>query len=568
MEQLYSGNNLNTTGHTLVEIQGQRSGCTPLSGCTGTTWALLASWIVNPYPVLTSTLTPPAICSGSVFSYTPASGTAGTSFGWTRATVAGITPAGPTSGTGNPNETLTNTTVSPLTVRYVYTLTANSCTNPATYNVDVVVNPTPTLTSTLTPPAICSGSVFSYTPASGTAGTSFGWTRATVAGITPAGPTSGTGNPNETLTNTTVSPLTVRYVYTLTANSCTNPATYNVDVVVNPTPTLTSTLTPPAICSGSVFSYTPASGTAGTSFGWTRATVAGITPAGPTSGTGNPNETLTNTTVSPLTVRYVYTLTANSCTNPATYNVDVVVNPTPTLTSTLTPPAICSGSVFSYTPASGTAGTSFGWTRATVAGITPAGPTSGTGNPNETLTNTTVSPLTVRYVYTLTANSCTNPATYNVDVVVNPTPTLTSTLTPPAICSGSVFSYTPASGTAGTSFGWTRATVAGITPAGPTSGTGNPNETLTNTTVSPLTVRYVYTLTANSCTNPATYNVDVVVNPTTNADQYAYTTGYMQRIGLQLYTGKRNGRNQLRVDQGNGSRNNTCRPDLRNRQSE
>ena len=470
--------------------------------------------VVNPTPTLTSTLTPPAICSGSVFSYTPASGTAGTSFGWTRATVAGITPAGPTSGTGNPNETLTNTTVSPLTVRYVYTLTANSCTNPATYNVDVVVNPTPTLTSTLTPPAICSGSVFSYTPASGTAGTSFGWTRATVAGITPAGPTSGTGNPNETLTNTTVSPLTVRYVYTLTANSCTNPATYNVDVVVNPTPTLTSTLTPPAICSGSVFSYTPASGTAGTSFGWTRATVAGITPAGPTSGTGNPNETLTNTTVSPLTVRYVYTLTANSCTNPATYNVDVVVNPTPTLTSTLTPPAICSGSVFSYTPSSGTAGTSFGWTRATVAGITPAGPTSGTGNPNETLTNTTVSPLTVRYVYTLTANSCTNPATYNVDVVVNPTPTLTSTLTPPAICSGSVFSYTPSSGTAGTSFGWTRATVAGITPAGPTSGTGNPNETLTNTTVSPLTVRYVYTLTANSCTNPATYNVDVVVNPT------------------------------------------------------
>ncbi len=508
------GSNINTTGHVLVEIQGSRSGCTSLSGCTGTAWALLASWIVNPYPVLTSTLTPPAICSGSVFSYTPASGTGGTSFGWTRATVAGITPAGPTSGSGNPNETLTNTTTAPLTVRYVYTLAANSCTNPATYNVDVVVNPMATLTSTLTPPAICSGSVFSYTPASGTGGTSFGWTRATVAGITPAGPTSGTGNPNETLTNTTVSPLTVRYVYTLTANSCTNPATYNVDVVVNPTPTLTSTPTPPAICSGSVFSYTPASGTGGTSFGWTRATVAGITPAGPTSGTGNPNETLTNTTTAPLTVRYVYTLAANSCTNPATYNVDVVVNPTPTLTSTLTPPAICSGSVFSYTPASGTVGTSFGWTRATVAGITPAGPTSGTGNPNEALTNTTVSPLTVRYVYTLAANSCTNPATYNVDVVVNPMATLTSTLTPPAICSGSVFSYTPASGTAGTSFGWTRATVAGITPAGPTSGTGNPNETLTNTTVSPLTVRYVYTLTANSCTNPATYNVDVVVNPT------------------------------------------------------
>ena len=89
-------------------------------------------------------------------------------------------------------------------------------------------------------------------------------------------------------------------------------------------------------------------------------------------------------------------------------------------------------------------------------GITPAGPTSGTDNPNETLTNTTAAPITVRYVYTLTANGCTNPVTFNVDVVVNPMAALTSSLTPPAICSGSVFSYTPTSGTAGTSFGWTR----------------------------------------------------------------------------------------------------------------
>ena len=93
-----------------------------------------------------------------------------------------------------------------------------------------------------------------------------------------------------------------------------------------------------------------------------------------------------------------------------------------------------------------------------VAGITPVGPTSGTDNPNETLTNTTAAPLTVRYIYTLTANGCTNPVTFNVDVVVNPMASLTSTLTPPAICSGTVFSYTPTSGTAGTSFVWTRAT--------------------------------------------------------------------------------------------------------------
>ena len=93
------------------------------------------------YPGLTSTLTPPAICSGSAFSYTPGSDVIGTTFSWSRAAVAGITPAGPASGFGDPNEILTNTTTSPVTVRYVYSLTANGCSNPLTFNVDVSVNP-------------------------------------------------------------------------------------------------------------------------------------------------------------------------------------------------------------------------------------------------------------------------------------------------------------------------------------------------------------------------------------------------------------------------------------------
>ena len=105
--------------------------------------------------------------------------------------------------------------------------------------------------------------------------------------------------------------------------------------------------------------------------------------------------------------------------------------------------------------------------------------------------------------------------------------------------------------------------MAGITPAGPTSGSGDPAETLTNTTAAPITVRYVYTLTANGCTNPSTYNVDVVVNPNPNAYQFAYAACDMQRLGIQLYTCERNGRDQLRVDQGSSGRNNTCRSDVR-----
>ena len=471
------------------------------NGCTNTD---TVSVVVNPKPVLSSSLTPSAICSGTTFNYTPLSATAGTSFSWSRASVPGITPAGPTSGVDNPGEALTNNTADPITVNYIYTLSANGCTN--TDTVSVVVNPKPVLSSSLTPSAICSGTTFNYTPLSATAGTSFSWSRASVPGITPAGPTSGVDNPGEALTNNTADPITVNYIYTLSANGCTN--TDTVSVVVNPKPVLSSSLTPSAICSGTTFNYTPLSATAGTSFSWSRASVPGITPAGPTSGVDNPGEALTNNTADPITVNYIYTLSANGCTN--TDTVSVVVNPKPVLSSSLTPSAICSGTTFNYTPLSATAGTSFSWSRASVPGITPAGPTSGVDNPGEALTNNTADPITVNYIYTLSANGCTN--TDTVSVVVNPKPVLSSSLTPSAICSGTTFNYTPLSETAGTSFSWSRASVPGITPAGPTSGVDNPGETLTNTTTAPISVTYVFTLTANGCSN--TQNVTVVVNPT------------------------------------------------------
>ena len=276
------------------------------------------------------------------------------------------------------------------------------------------------------------------------------------------------------------------------------------------TPTLSSTLTPAAICSGTSFNYTPTSSVAGTSFAWTRAAVSGISNlAG--SGTGNPNEILINTSATPVNVTYVYTLSANGCTNTTLFSVIVTVEPTPTLVSSLSPPAICSGTTFTYTPASGTSGATFAWARAAVSGITNPS-SSGTGNPIETLVNTITTPVNVTYAYTLSANGCTNPTTYSVIVTVEPTPTLSSTLSPPAICSGTAFSYVPASGTSGATFSWTRAVFVGISnPAG--SGSGNANEVLINTTVNPINVSYDYTVSANGCTNPTTYNVVVTVNP-------------------------------------------------------
>ncbi|MDP1744349.1 MAG: PKD-like domain-containing protein, partial [Bacteroidota bacterium] len=489
------------------------------NGCTNTsTFNVVVT--VYPAPVLSSSLTPPTICSGNVFSYVPASATPSVAFAWTRALVTGISNIS-NSGTGNPNETLTNTTANPVNVTYVYTLSANGCTNPTTFSVVVTVTPAPTLSSTLTPPAICSTTLFNYAPTSSTPGATFAWTRAAVPGISePAG--FGNGDPNEVLTNTTGAPINVTYVYTVSINLCTNPTTYNVVVSVILAPTLNSSLSPPTICTGSLFSYAPTTATPPASFAWTRAAVAGISEiAG--SGTGNPNEILTNTTTSPINVTYLYTVSANGCVNSTAYSVVVTVSPKPTLSSSLSPPAVVCGAPFNYTPTSATGGAAFSWTRAVVAGISNiAG--SGTNDPNETLTNTTENPINVTYIYSVSANGCTNPTTFSVVVAVNPTPALYSSLSPPAFCSGTAFSYTPTSATIGATFTWTRAVVPGVSnTAG--AGTNNPNEILTNTVSVPVNVKYIYNVSANGCTNATNFNVIVPVNPNPTLNSTATPPG-------------------------------------------
>ena len=476
-----------------------------LNGCTNPQ-AFTVAVGVKPAPTLSSSQTPPAICSGTVFSYTPTSGSAEASFSWTRNTVNGISnTAG--SGSGNPNEMLVNTTNSSIFVPYLFTVSAGGCTNPVPRSVQIEIKPTPRLSNTTLEP-ICSGTLLSYTPSSSVSGTTFSWTRAAIEGINNAAAV-GTNGINEILVNTQAAPLTVNYQYMLTANGCSPSGSTAVSVVVNPQPTLSSTLSPPDICTGNNFSYLPKSSTPGTTFTWTRAAVTNIsTPAA--TGTGNPAETLTNTANVPIKVTYAYRLNTTTCSNPEAFNVELLVNPLPTLSSTTSPSAICSGTVFSYTPTSPVANTRFSWSRATTTGIINSA-ASGTANPNETLINTTASPITVSYVYTLNLNDCTNPTTFTVRVTVNPQPKLSSTLTPEAICSGTAFSYTPNSNISNTSFTWSRAVVNGINNAGG-SGTGNPNETLRNTTASPINVTYSYTLTTNSCSS-TNNNVVVAVNP-------------------------------------------------------
>ncbi len=482
---------------------------TPISNtCNGTSQSFTI--VVNPTPVLNSGLNPTAICNNSVFSYVGTSATIGTSFAWARAIVPNTSLTIPNSNglfPGNSiTETITNNIVTAVNVVYTFTLTANGCSN--SQNVTVSVNPTPLLTSTLTPSALCSNSVFSYIATSSTPSANFTWSMPAITGVTSSGALTGTGNISQTLVNNTSAPIPVSYYYSVGINGCANSNVFTGTFNVNPLPILTSSLTPTAICTGSTFTYTALANTTlvATSYSWTRPAVSGITSSGGASGLQSVSQTLFNSNLPITPVTYAYTLSAYGCTN--TQNVTVNIYPVPVLSSTLVPPPVCSGTVFDYAPTNILPGTNFNWVRTVTTSISnPAA--SGSNDPAETLINTTAFPVTAGYTYTLiTTNGCTNAQTFTV--TVNPTPTLSSSLTPPAICTGSQFIYTPQSNTAGTLFSWTRALVYPITnPA--QLGLNSPNEFLVNPTNTPATASYNYTLTANGCGN--TQSVNVVVNP-------------------------------------------------------
>ncbi|MCE9539903.1 MAG: T9SS type A sorting domain-containing protein [Bacteroidetes bacterium] len=136
-------------------------------------------------PVLSSTLSPDSICSGTAFSYTPTSAATGATFTWTRPVVVGISNlAG--NGTDNPNETLTNSTSDSVFVLYIYSVTANGCTNPDTDSVIVEVNALSTSSSSATadPNPVLPGDSTLLTQTGGSLGTDaiYNWYSGTCGG--------------------------------------------------------------------------------------------------------------------------------------------------------------------------------------------------------------------------------------------------------------------------------------------------------------------------------------------------------------------------------------------------
>ncbi len=399
------------------------------NGCSGSPINFTID--VTPLPNIQIPISSQTICSGESTLINLTSNAPSASFSWT--VIDSGTISGATNGTGNTiTQALVNSGPTTSAVTYEITVEANGCPG-AKQNFEVTVYPEVTANITGNT-SLCEGAPepsITFTANGGTPPYTFTYT---INGGANKQLTTSTGN---SASLNVPSHTSGTYTYQLTNVKdnaiCEFPQSSSATINIISSPVLTSTLSPPGICSNDEFSYTPESDVPGTTFSWHRPAVTGISnPAG--SGTDNPEEYLENTTDSPIAVSYTYTLTTpEGCIN--TQEITVMVTPVPHLTSTTSGLTVCSGAAFSYTPTSDVGGTNFPWTRAAVSGISnPAA--SGAGNPSETLINTSGSPVGVTYVYTLESNNCENPVTYSVPVVVMPAPNVTASASEYTICPG------------------------------------------------------------------------------------------------------------------------------------
>jgi hypothetical protein len=389
--------------------------------CVATT-ATATTVTVNPQPVVSAASASPAakcVGTGNVTVFDLTGSIANGTPSWT---VVGTTGGATVSNISSPNTTGTQVTVAgvgTVTMRLSSSSSVASCTT-ASRDVTLTVHPMP-IANAGPDQALCAGATNTrfFRQASGSSSGENNEIAWTVKSTDPGLTVTNLAHPFNYNSFVDVSGVgNVVLLLTVTTNGCTT--TDEVVYTVKPTPVITP-IANKTYCNGAPGeAINFASSVAGSSISWTSSANVGFG----TSGTGNiPAFTAINTGTTPLTTTVRVNATANGC-SASQMSFSITVYPTPKLTNIpATTPQICSESVFNYTPTVSPSGATTSWSRAAVAGISnPA--SSGTGSVSETLINTTTTAKTVTYVYTVTANGCSN--THNVPVIVNPKPVITS----------------------------------------------------------------------------------------------------------------------------------------------
>ncbi|MBM3165427.1 MAG: gliding motility-associated C-terminal domain-containing protein [Bacteroidetes bacterium] len=419
-----------TTTYTVIFTSNLQCPSAPVSGTI----------LVNPNPAITVSNT--AICLGQTATVTATSNIPGGVFTWNPGNLNGPTL------TASPNVTTS------WTVSYS---AATGCAAQA-QPVTVTVNGIPTLI--IPNDTICVGQTGTLSASASIPGGTYLWS--------PGGQTTSSiaGSPAAT--------TTYNLVYTSPAGcvSVSTPST----MVVNPLPVIT--VSNAAICNGQSATLNSTTSIPGGTYAWSNGSV---TP---------------NITVSPnTTTTYSLVYTApTGCQNTAVIGT-VTVNPVPTVS--VLNDTICNGSSSTLTATPSFPGGTFLWS--------PGG---------QTTQNITVSPnsTTVYSVIYSSGANCASPAA-SASVLVNPIPSLNTTLASPTLCSGNPVNIGLSSNVGNATISWTNSQSQ---TTGATSGSGGTIGDVLNT-ISTATgnVSYTITSTANNCSS-APQTVSVTVYPIPN----------------------------------------------------
>ncbi len=360
---------------------------------------------------------------------------------------------------------------------YTVTATIGNCSS-ATNTLNIVVNPTPVATASISSNVACTGSNVTL---SASGGGTYTW----------SGPNSYTSALQNNVLNNVV--ISTTGIYTLTATNsfgCFDTATVNLTVA--PSPSITSYSTNAinnTICQGQSIQLTETH----------TPTAASITWAGPNGYNSPPMSTIFSPTV---TGTYTVIATVGSCQSPGLDTVRITVNPTPiAIASVVGSSTVCSG--ITVVISGGSSGNTYNWSG-------PAG-NNLSSQQNYTLTNVAT---TATGIYTLTVtNSYSCSSSDTAYLTVNQTPIISSILTNAnnnTFCAGQTIQLSATANPASAPIAWT----------GP-AGFASPPQ---STTISNATIlqsgTYTATTTVGTCTSAASI-ITITVNPTPTASATA-----------------------------------------------
>jgi len=408
------------------------------------------TFLVSVSPTITNATLSQTICSGTATSLvTLTSDTAGTSFSWTATATAGITGFTP-SGTTNtiPIQTLTTTSATPGTVTYTITPSVGSCIG-AIVNYAITVNPAPSFTNQPLSNTVCQGAVLvplSVGIASSSGTPTYQWYSNVVSNTTTG--TILVGETNATYTPATGTIGTTYYycVITLSSSGCSNLTSAVATITVTPTASITAQpIISQDICVGvsipSALTVSYSGGTGTPSYQWysntSNASTGGTAIAGATTSSYSPP--VFN---SPGTYYYyvVVSLTGTGCgpTTSSVASINVFSDPTVSL-QPLVSQTLCQSATPATLNVVGTGGSgafSYQWYSNTAnnstSGTLISGATTSTYSPNTTTIGTVYYYCLITQPSTLGCSVKSNTS----ELVVNAAPTITTQPQSSTVCQG------------------------------------------------------------------------------------------------------------------------------------